>query len=196
MVRSGFPVALLLTLLLWLGMAVPLSAQPLSAQLPSAVPSFMHGLIASSAPSIAPIGKIAMGSKSLFSFSGKAPTNLGIQDGKLAACPTSPNCVSSQANAADVEHKIAPIAYGAAGGMSQLKAVIAGMDRTKIVAETDDYLYVEFTSALMGYVDDVEFYLDPTTPGQVQVRSASRLGQSDLGVNRKRIEAIRSALQA
>ncbi len=70
------------------------------------------------------------------------------------------------------------------------------MERTSIVSETDNYLYAEFTSKLMGYVDDVEFYFDPSTPGQIQVRSASRLGQSDLGVNRSRVEAIRAALTA
>jgi uncharacterized protein (DUF1499 family) len=76
--------------------------------------------------------------------------------------------------------------------MAKLKAVIDSLERTKVVTATDDYLYVEFTSALMGFVDDVEFYFDPSTPGQLQVRSASRLGQSDLGVNRKRIETIRA----
>jgi uncharacterized protein (DUF1499 family) len=79
--------------------------------------------------------------------------------------------------------------------MAALKRVIQAMERTKIITESENYLYVEFTSKLMGYVDDVEFYLD-SAAGVIQVRSASRLGQSDLGVNRKRIEQIRAALQA
>jgi uncharacterized protein (DUF1499 family) len=64
------------------------------------------------------------------------------------------------------------------------------MERTNIITETDNYLYAEFTSKLMGFVDDVEFLLDDSAK-VIHVRSASRLGQSDLGVNRKRIEAIR-----
>jgi uncharacterized protein (DUF1499 family) len=128
-------------------------------------------------------------------FAGKQPTNLGINNGKLAACPTSPNCVSSQAAASDSEHAIAPLQLTAdpAAAIASLKQIIQSMPRTKIVTETNDYLYAEFTSKLMGYVDDVEFYIDNNTKN-IQVRSASRLGQSDLGVNRKRIEEIRAML--
>lgn len=176
-------VSLFLTVLCWLGTVTPVSALPLVTAMSTAIFT-------------APTVETAMASKPLFSFSGKQPTNLGIKDGKLAPCPNTPNCVSSQAPDGDAEHKIAPIAYKSAPSelMATLKSVIASMERTKIVTETDDYLYVEFTSALMGFVDDVEFYLDPSTPGQLQVRSASRLGQSDLGVNRKRIEEIRAKL--
>ncbi|MCU0526631.1 MAG: DUF1499 domain-containing protein [Elainella sp. Prado103] len=177
------------TLATWLGTIAPIAAQPLQSPLNRLQqPSTLL--------SNAPTREIAMGSKPLFSFSGKRPTNLGITAGKLSACPSSPNCVNSQTPTGDAEHSIAPIAYKSASSevIPKLKAVIEGMERTKIVTETADYLYAEFTSALMGYVDDVEFYLDPTTPGQLQVRSASRLGQSDLGVNRKRIEEIRSQL--
>ena len=73
------------------------------------------------------------------------------------------------------------------------KSAIESMERTKIIEETDNYLYAEFKSKIMGYVDDVEFYLDPNE-NVLHVRSASRLGKSDLGVNRKRIEAIRAKL--
>ena len=72
--------------------------------------------------------------------------------------------------------------------------MIEAMSAAKIVEADDHYLYAEFTSPWMGYVDDVEFYLDPD--GVIQVRSASRLGESDLGVNPKRIEAIREKLMA
>jgi uncharacterized protein (DUF1499 family) len=131
--------------------------------------------------------------KPLFSFAGKRPTNLGVKDNKLAACPSSPNCVSSQSPDTDAEHYINPLSYQSepATAMAHLKAAIATMERTKVITETENYLYAEFTSALMGFVDDVEFYLDPTAK-VIHVRSASRLGQSDLGVNRKRIEAIRA----
>ena len=67
------------------------------------------------------------------------------------------------------------------------------LPRTQIITETDSYLYAEFTSKLMGFVDDVEFSLDPAAK-VIQVRSASRLGESDLGVNRDRVQAIRAAL--
>jgi uncharacterized protein (DUF1499 family) len=75
----------------------------------------------------------------------------------------------------------------------QLKTAIQSLERTKIVTETENYLYVEFTSALMGFVDDVEFYLNKDK-NAIEVRSASRLGESDLGVNRKRVESIRAML--
>jgi uncharacterized protein (DUF1499 family) len=68
------------------------------------------------------------------------------------------------------------------------------MKKTKIITENKNYLYAEFTSAIMGFVDDVEFYLDEGAK-VIHVRSASRLGQSDLGVNRKRIETIRTKLK-
>ncbi|MDX2232516.1 MAG: DUF1499 domain-containing protein [Leptolyngbyaceae cyanobacterium bins.349] len=126
---------------------------------------------------------------SLFSFTGERPTNLGVNGGFLAPCPTSPNCVSSQS--LDQEHQIAPFTYtdSALEAMQRLKTIITGLPRTQIVQATDTYLYAEFTSKLMGFVDDVEFYLDPEAQ-VIQVRSASRLGESDLGVNRQRIEAI------
>ena len=117
-----------------------------------------------------------------------------MKNGQLSPCPGSPNCVVSQGNP-DAEHAIAPIAYrgDAASALAQLESVITAMPRTATIEKTKDYLYAEFTSRLMGYVDDVEFYLDPSA-SVIHVRSASRLGESDLGVNRKRIEAVRSAL--
>ncbi|MFB2935050.1 DUF1499 domain-containing protein [Aerosakkonemataceae cyanobacterium BLCC-F154] len=125
-------------------------------------------------------------------FAGKRPTNLGVNDGKLAPCPNSPNCVSSQS--ADTEHKIEPLTYNtsAAEAIADLKKVIQSQERATIISESPNYIYAEFKSKLMGFVDDVEFYLDEAAK-VIQVRSASRLGQSDLGVNRKRIETIRAA---
>jgi len=135
---------------------------------------------------------IAMSGK-LFSFSGSRPTNLGITDGKLADCPSSPNCVSSQSQ--DAEHQIEALPYegSPAEAIAQLKTMIESLPRTQIIQITDNYLYAEFTSALMGFVDDVEFYVNPAEP-VIEVRSASRLGESDLGVNRQRVEAIRTAI--
>ena len=129
----------------------------------------------------------------IFSFSGTRPGNLGVQNGALVACPDSPNCVNSFST--DAEHKIDPIRFTSAPekAFSDLKQTIQAMPRTQIVTENENYLYAEFASKLMGFVDDVEFYLDKTA-GVIHARSASRLGQSDLGVNRQRIETIRAAL--
>lgn len=126
-------------------------------------------------------------------FSGTRPDNLGVNNGKLAACPNSPNCVSSQSSSSDETHFIQPLKYTSTPekALVDLKATIESEDRTKIIEESPDYLYAEFKSALMGFVDDVEFYLDSSS-NTIHVRSASRLGQSDLGVNRKRIETIRT----
>ncbi len=127
-------------------------------------------------------------------FAGKRPNNLGVNNGKLAPCPNSPNCVSSQSS--DTVHAIAPLTFSSTPeqAIAQIKSVIESLPRTKIITENQDYLYAEFKSGLMGFVDDVEFYLDRNA-NIIQVRSASRLGQSDLGVNRQRIETIRSKLK-
>jgi len=142
-------------------------------------------------PKTAVFAKTSLGGASLFSFSGKRPTDLGVEQGKLLVCPNTPNCVSSQST--DAAYQIEPLAYSveSAQALADLKSVIEAMPRTKIITETDNYIYAEFTTALMGFVDDAEFYLDEAA-GVIHVRSASRLGQSDLGVNRKRVEEIRS----
>jgi len=129
----------------------------------------------------------------MFKFSGQRPTNLGIHDGRLIPCPDSPNCVCSYDQ--DAQHGIAPLTYSGAQteAIAALKGIIQSLERTEIITETHNYLYVEFTSKLMGYVDDVEFYFDPAD-AVIQVRSASRLGKSDLGVNRQRVELIREKL--
>jgi uncharacterized protein (DUF1499 family) len=126
-------------------------------------------------------------------LAGTAPTNIGINNGQLTTCPATPNCVNSQTPVSDGEHSIKPIEIGGdiAARMADLKLAIKSMPRSTIIKETNNYLYVEFTSQLMGFVDDVEFYFD-SDGKSIQVRSASRLGESDLGVNRQRIEAIRS----
>lgn len=137
------------------------------------------------------------GGSPLFSFAGKRPENIGVKAGKLTPCPSSPNCVSSQCPTADTEHSIAPLAYQSEPmkAIATLKSVVESMPRTKLITENDSYLYAEFATPLMGFVDDVEFYLDEAQH-VIHVRSASRLGQSDLGVNRKRIEEIRATFSA
>src|SRR5512139_738853 len=104
----------------------------------------------------------------------------------LSPCPSSPNCVSTQAT--DEGHAIHPFLYKKARTEAKeaLKAVIATLPRTKLVDEDESYLHYEFTSLLFRFVDDVEFLFDETTK-TVHFRSASRTGYSDLGVNRQRM---------
>jgi uncharacterized protein (DUF1499 family) len=125
-------------------------------------------------------------------LAGSPPAALGARDGRLAPCPASPNCVSSQA--ADADHRIAPIAYtgDASDALATLARVIAAQPGATIVAQHDGYVYATFQTPLMGFVDDVEFVVDPAQR-VIHVRSASRLGYRDFGVNRKRIETLRAA---
>jgi uncharacterized protein (DUF1499 family) len=125
----------------------------------------------------------------LFGCSASRPKNLGAAGGRLVPCPHSPNCVSTQA--VDDVHKIAPFSYTSTKeqAMDRLVAVINSMPRTRIVTRTDTYLYVEFTTALMRYVDDVEFCLNDEKK-TIDFRSASRIGYGDMGVNRKRMEEV------
>jgi len=127
---------------------------------------------------------------SIFGCSGRRPDNLTIVGGRLPPCPDRPNCVSSQA--ADTGHLIAPISYAGdpASARTRLEAAIASIPRSKVVRAGEDDLHVEFKTAIMGFVDDALFYVDDTGK-KIHVRSASRVGYSDLGVNRRRIESIR-----
>jgi uncharacterized protein (DUF1499 family) len=117
---------------------------------------------------------------------GTRPKYLGVKDG--------PNCVSSQADRADTEHYIEPLKYNSLNKptqvIEQLEALIDGLgSNPEVIEHNESYLYVEFTTPLLGFCDDVEFFA--TDDGLIHVRSASRLGYSDLGANRKRIEEIR-----
>jgi uncharacterized protein (DUF1499 family) len=130
----------------------------------------------------------------LLSLSGSRPTNLGPQNGQLAPCPATPNCVSSQSP--DPQHAIAPLTVqedDAAKTWKALQTLVAEQPRAEVIRSDDHYLYAEFSSRLLGFVDDVEFYWPPKAQ-QIEVRSASRLGESDLGVNRQRIEQLRQLL--
>jgi uncharacterized protein (DUF1499 family) len=126
-------------------------------------------------------------------FSWKRPTNLGVKDGRLAPCRRSPNCVSSQADPGDGEHYIAPIVFR--GTADQLRKAVESMERATVITCDGNYLYAEYRTKLLRYVDDLELYYDPAA-GLVHVRSASRLGRRDFGVNRRRVEALRSLIQA
>jgi len=136
-------------------------------------------------------------------LSGRAPADLGVHDGRLKAPSSTPNSVSSQADLhkgteALVDYaRIAPLAAGAdlAATMARLRDVIAAMPGARIGEARPDYLYVRFETRWLRFVDDAEFWASPAE-GVIHVRSASRLGRSDYGVNRERIERIRAALAA
>ena len=112
----------------------------------------------------------------------------------LEACPDTPNCVCSIEERED--HFIGPLKYEGDDGaaLTRLKAVMSEMKRTKLVEEKDGYLHFVTTTALMRFKDDIEFSLNAEAK-QIEVRSASRVGRSDFGVNRKRVEEIRKAFE-
>jgi len=109
---------------------------------------------------------------------------------KLRPCPATPNCVSSLAG--DQKHFIEPISYEGESAVAQqeLLGVLKSFKRVRMVRVEESYIHAEFVSSFFRFVDDVEFYFD-NAKKLIQVRSASRTGYSDLGVNRRRIEEIR-----
>jgi len=125
--------------------------------------------------------------------SGKRSSNLGALNGKLNPCPASPNCVSSQAPVDDKEHFIEPLSYSSTlkQAKERLVKAITSMKRAKIIMDNENYIHAEYTSALFRFVDDVEFNFDDAKK-IIHVRSASRMGYGDMGVNRKRIEELRA----
>lgn len=128
-------------------------------------------------------------------FSWKRPDNLGLTDGRLAAPKRTPNCVSSQADPADAEHYIAPLPWKgtALEAMAAVRKAVEGMRGATVIRHEGNYLYAEYRTPLMKFVDDVEFAVDEKA-GLIHVRSASRLGRRDFGVNRARIESLRGRL--
>ena len=133
------------------------------------------------------------GGQPLGLFSGSRPVMLGFNAGKFAPPGWKPNCVSSTVDRSDEKHYIAPLGYSGAGtdAWNKLVTIIKGIPRVTVITTSSNYIYAEFKSAGMGYVDDVEFALDGKS-SVIQVRSASRLGIRDFDANRKRVEAIRA----
>jgi len=113
---------------------------------------------------------------------------------QLASCPSSPNCVSTQAQ--DEGHAIAPFRYrkSRAEAKEALKEVMRSLPRMQLVEEDETYLHYEATSLLFRFVDDVEFLFDDETK-TIHFRSASRTGYGDMGVNRKRMEQVRALVE-
>lgn len=137
------------------------------------------------------IGFLTIFISCLSSCSAPRPANLGMVDAlSLRPCPKSPNCVHTQAK--EGKAKIKPFVYE--GEMSEAKKklldVINNTKRTNVVSNQTNYVHVEFTTAVLRFIDDVEFYF-PADSNLIHFRSASRLGHSDLGANRKRMEKLR-----
>ena len=112
----------------------------------------------------------------------------------MAPCPTTPNCVVSKG--ADAEHQIEPLVYEGDrdAAYTNLLKVLTVVPRTVVTEKTATYIRAESTSRIFHFVDDLEFYF-PADEKLIQVRSAARVGESDLGVNRRRLEQIRLALR-
>ena len=114
---------------------------------------------------------------------------IGIIDGKFYPCPNSPNCVSTFAT--NKQHKIDPIVY--TGSLSEAKEkilkIVSSLKRSKVIANENNYIHVEFRTAIFRFVDDVEFLFDDSEK-IIHFRSRARLGYSDMGVNKKRMETI------
>jgi uncharacterized protein (DUF1499 family) len=133
-------------------------------------------------------------------FAGKPPQDLGVRDGRLKPPSTTPNSVSSQTggytghpqrNGAD----IAPLGYtgDAKAALRRLATLLETTPGCVLVARESAYLYAQCSTRWLKFTDDVEFFLDEAS-GVIQVRSASRLGSKDFGVNRSRVEALRARL--
>jgi uncharacterized protein (DUF1499 family) len=138
----------------------------------------------------------------LGAFGGTAPAYLGARDGRLSPPSSTPNSVSSQASLHPGHPQAAyaavdpfPSGGDPAAAMRTLRDLIAAMPGATVVEARDDYLRAEFRTRWMGYVDDLELVPDAST-GVVHVRSASRLGRRDFGVNRERVEALRQVYLA
>ena len=129
----------------------------------------------------------------LLRVSGKRRPDLGVVDGRLTACPATPNCVCS--DAADSNHRIDPLVLtvSADEAWSVVRDAVSALPGAHIVSDGADYLHAECESAVFRFVDDLELHLRPLE-GVIAVRSASRLGYFDLGANRRRVERLRARL--
>jgi uncharacterized protein (DUF1499 family) len=134
---------------------------------------------------------------------GRPPERLGVRDGRLQPPSRTPNSVSSQADLHDAQRsavdyaRIEPLRFSGDGAaaLQRLLRIVADVPGAQVIEAKPDYLYVQFTTRWLKFVDDAEFWLAPAE-GVIHVRSASRIGRKDFGVNRARIEAIRARVAA
>lgn len=151
---------------------------------------FLTLLILALAASLVVAGQVGL-------LSGKVPQNLGVTGGRLSPPSKTPNSVSSQAmlypdHPQKIYANIAPLTYFGDGdaAMARLASLLQGFERTVVVVNEQGYIYAQCRTPLLKFTDDLQFWLDKQN-GVIQVRSASRLGNKDYGVNRARVETIR-----
>lgn len=129
------------------------------------------------------------------SCGGERPSNLGVTDGALAPCPATPNCVSSDASDEDQYVEPFTLVGPSEAAWKDVRDAVRDLPRVTVMEESDNYLRAEFVSSIFRFVDDVELHRrEPSDI--VAIRSASRLGKSDLGANRKRVERIGEMLRS
>lgn len=129
------------------------------------------------------------------SMTAQRPSNLGVHGGRLTECPATPNSVSTQTGSPD--HRMTPIPFvgSITDEVEKIKQTVAkSFPRARLIAERDGYLYYEFSSLLFRFIDDVEFLVDDRTR-EIHFRSASRVGHSDLGANRRRMMQLTEELK-
>jgi len=123
----------------------------------------------------------------VLSWTAQKPDGLGVVNGRLAKCPDTPNCVSSQSESEAQRMPAIEFAGPAADQVEKIKLVVANkFPRAKLVSESEYYLHFEFRSLVFRFVDDVEFLVDDEQ-SLIHFRSAARVGHSDMGTNRKRM---------
>ncbi len=138
---------------------------------------------------------LSVGGLAVMNLFSKPPTNLGVQGGRLSDCPSSPNCVCTQATAETHQMTAIPFEGSVGEVRGRMKSAIGSMPRGRITEETQTYIRAEFTTAILRFVDDVEVLIDPAAK-LIHYRSASRIGHSDLGTNRKRMEELTKRFHA
>jgi uncharacterized protein (DUF1499 family) len=141
------------------------------------------------------LGAVLLVAGQLGLLAGKRPTDLGARDGQLKPVPPTPNAVSSSAS--DPRHRVEPFRYEGDGTVAfgRLRELVTTWPGAQVVSELPGYLHAELTTPWLRFVDDLEFLLDEDR-GVIHVRSASRIGYSDLGTNRARVDAIRRRFAA
>jgi len=146
----------------------------------------------------APVAVVAAGQLGL--FSGEKPQDIGLTDGRLKPPSDTRNSVSSQTSLYP-EHPqtayaaVAALPWREGGAVASMQALVRALEiqpDTTIIEQTPEYVYVQARTRWLGFVDDLEFWINPAAQ-VIELRSASRLGQEDMGVNRQRIETIRAA---
>lgn len=129
----------------------------------------------------------------LAACSAPVPEGLGVFEGKLLECPDSPNCVSTMAPKDDEKHYMAPLSFDdLQDARLKVLSIVMETPRTEILLQNKEYIHTTYTTPIMRFVDDVEFYFDEDEK-LLHFRSASRIGYSDLGTNRRRMEKFKKA---